>query len=413
MTGKKKFSLILILGMLSAIGPFSIDMYLPAFSDIAKDLHTTVANISLSLSSFFIGISVGQFIYGPALDRFGRKKPLYFGLSVYLIASVLCAVSTSSDGLIALRFFQALGGCAGMVAARAMVRDLFAVEENAKIFSLLMLVVGVSPIIAPTLGGYITAALGWHYVFVVLAVMAAVIITAVHFILPESRKPDPAYSLKPSAIAKSFWEVLREPQFFTYAFTGAIAAAGLYAYIAGSPAVFMEIFNVSEKQYGWIFALVAAGLIIASQVNSLLLRKYKSEQIIRVALFAQSIAGICLFTGSWNGWISLTGTILLILVYLSCQGFTFPNTSALSMAPFSRNAGSASALLGVIQMTLGATTSAIVSFLNNNTALPMTGVMASCSVLSFSILLLGRKIIRYKAKMADVKDETVEMISTS
>ena len=154
MTKKRRFVTILVLGMITAIGPFSIDMYLPAFADIAADLHTTVAHATLSLSSFFIGISLGQFIYGPLLDRYGRKKPLLIGLSLYLVASIMCAFAQSADMLIALRLLQALGGCAGMVASRAMVRDIFSVAENAKIFSLLMLVVGVSPIIAPTLGRF-------------------------------------------------------------------------------------------------------------------------------------------------------------------------------------------------------------------------------------------------------------------
>lgn len=399
--------------MLSAIGPFSIDMYLPAFPDIASSLNTTVARISLSLSSFFIGISVGQVIYGPLLDRFGRKKPLYIGLSVYLLASLGCALVNTADGLIALRFIQALGGCAGMVASRAMIRDLFPVSENAKVFSLLMLVIGVSPIIAPTLGGYMTAALGWHSLFIVLTVMSAIVMAAVYFVLPETRAPDTTYSLRPAAIARSFWGVLREPQFITYALTGAVSAAGLYAYIAGSPSVFMEIYRVSEREYGWIFALVAGGLIISSQVNSLLLRKYRSEQIIRVALACQAITGVALFTTSWNGWLGVGGMIILILVFLSCQGFTFPNSSALSMAPFSRNAGSASAMMGTIQMSIGALTSALVSYFSNHTAIPMTGMMLACSATSFCILMAGSRILRYRSNAEKVKKETVDMISTS
>src|SRR5215213_903718 len=283
MKGRNKFFTILILGMLSAIGPFSIDMYLPSFPAIAADLHTTVAKIGLSLSSFFIGISAGQLLYGPLLDRFGRKRPLYIGISGYLLASIGCALSTSVNALIVLRLLQALGGCAGMVAARAMVRDIFPVEENAKIFSLLMLVIGVSPIIAPTLGGYVTAAFGWHYIFIILTIMSALILVAVHFALPESRKPDLSVSLLPAPIIKSFLSVFKEPQFYTYAFTGAISAAGLYAYLSVSPHVFMELYKVTEKQYGWIFAGVALGLITCSQLNSFLLRKYKSEQIIPIA----------------------------------------------------------------------------------------------------------------------------------
>src|SRR5882672_732515 len=258
---KDNVFLIVILGLLSAMGPFSIDMYLPGFPAIAEHLHTSVAHVSLSLSSFFIGISAGQFLYGPLLDRYGRKKPLYFGISLYLIASIGCAFAITANDLIILRFLQAIGSCSGMVAARAMVRDLFAVQDNAKIFSLLMLVVGVSPIIAPTLGGYITATIGWRYIFVVLAFMSVLILVAVHFALPESRQPNPDHSLKPKPIIISFISILKEPQFYTYAFTGSIASAGLYAYIAGSPYVFMELFKVTDKQYGWIFALIALGLI--------------------------------------------------------------------------------------------------------------------------------------------------------
>jgi len=387
-------------------------MYLPGFPAIAADLHTTVAHVSLSLSSFFIGISAGQLLYGPLLDRFGRKGPLYTGLSLYLITSLACTFANSANALIIFRLLQALGACGGMVASRAIVRDLFPVNEIAKVFSMLMLVIGVSPIIAPTVGGYITAAFGWQYVFVVLTVMAMIILAGVYFILPESKKPDPGFSLKPRPIINGFLNVLKQPQFFTYALTGSVATSGLYAYISGSPYVFMELFKVSEKEYGWIFALIAAGLIGSSQMNRALLSGWKSEQIIKVALLIQSITGIFLFAGTLFGWLEIRSTIFLIFIFLCCQGFTFPNSSALSLAPFSRNAGIASALLGAIQMGIGTFTSALVSILSNNTALPMTGVMACCALTSFSILLMGTKIIYYRASAEKVEEETAEMINT-
>ena len=412
MKGRNKFFTILVLGLLTAIGPFSIDMYLPGFPNIAKDLNSTVAHVSLSLSSFFIGIAIGQLLYGPLLDRFGRKRPLYIGMVAYLLASIGCALCTTVDSLIAIRFLQALGGCVGMVAARAMVRDLFPVEENAKIFSLLMLVVAVSPIIAPTLGGYVTAAFGWQWIFIILAGIAAFTLAAVYFALPESKVPDTSISLLPKPIIKGFAQIAVVPQFYTYALTGSIAAAGLYAYIAGSPHVFMEIYKVSEKQYGWIFATIAGGLIGASQVNTVMLRKFTSEQIIRVALLCQTITGMLLFLGNFYHLLGLLSTIILIMIFLSCQGFTFPNSSALSMAPFNKNAGSASALMGAIQLGIGALTSGLVSVLQNNNALAMTGVMACCALLSFVVLLFGRKVI-YKTNIRAVQEESAEMMITS
>jgi DHA1 family bicyclomycin/chloramphenicol resistance-like MFS transporter len=243
--------------------------------------------------------------------------------------------------------------------------------------------------------------------------MSALGLAAVHFALPESRKPDLTISLMPGPITKSFLTIIKEPQFYTYAFTGSIAAAGLYAYIAGSPHVFMELFKVSERQYGWIFAAIALGLIISSQLNTVLLKKFKSEQIIPFALFCQSLTGVSLFMGTFFNLLGLSSTIFLILIFLGCQGFIFPNASALTMAPFSRNAGTASALMGAIQLGIGALASAIVSMLTNNTPLPMAGIMALCAITSFCVLMLGRRVIKYKASLNEAQQEIVEMISTS
>lgn len=393
MTNKRYFYLILILGTLTALGPFSIDMYLPGFPAIAKDLKTTVSGVGLSLSSFFIGISAGQLLYGPLLDRFGRKKPLYIGLTLYILASLGCMTVHTIDSLVALRFVQAIGSCAAAVASIAMVRDLFPVKDNAKVFSLLMLVVGVSPMIAPTVGGYVTAALGWHAIFLILAIMGALILCAVIFWLPESYQPDPTFSLKPKPIINNFLSVIREPQFYTYVFTGAIAFSGLFAYVSGSPLVFMDIFQVSEKTYGWIFALLSVGFIGSSQVNSLLLRKYKSEQIVLVALICQAITGIVFLLGTMNGVLDLGGTIALLFVFLCCLGFANPNAAALSLAPFSKQAGSASSLMGALQMGIGALASVGVSVFNAKSAVPMVAIMAGSATVALLILVIGRRTI--------------------
>ena len=206
--------------------------------------------------------------------------------------------------------------------------------------------------------------------------------------------------------------MIRNPQFYTYSLTAAISAASIYAYIGGSPHVFMEIFRVNEKQYGWIFALIAMGLIGASQVNSVLLKNYSSEQIIRTGLFCQSIIGAVMMLITFFGWGDLFIIIFLLFIFLCCQGFIFPNASALSLASFGHNAGSASALLGAIQMGIGAGTSALVSVLQNNTALPMTAVMACCAITALAVFSFGRKIIIRQASLEEIEEEDVEMIST-
>ncbi len=399
------------MGLLTAIGPLSIDMYLPAFPAIAKSLETTVSQVTLSLSSFFIGISVGQLLYGPLLERFGRKRPLYAGLCFYFLASVGCALSQSVHILILFRLFQAVGGCVGMVAARAMVRDLFDVKENAKVFSMLMLVVSVSPIIAPTVGGYITAALGWRYVFTMLILVVLIILAGTYFFLSESKKPDPNFSLKPAPILRNFASVLKHPHFITYALTGAVSYAGLYAYIGGAPHVFMEIFKVSGVQFGWIFAFIAAGLIGASQVNNIALKRYNSEQVIRIASGCQSCIGIVFVCLTVFGLSHLLITVFLVFIFLACQGFIFPNATALALAPLGHNAGNASALIGAIQMTIGASASALVSVLHNQTGLPMAGVMSCCALAAFAIYTLGGKFLIPVIDPSLLKQQDVEMAS--
>ena len=394
MTKQKYFSLILVLGSLIALGPFSIDMYLPGFSAIAKDLDTTVNNVSLSLSSYFIGISAGQLLYGPLLDRFGRKKPLYIGLLVYILASLCCVFVTDIDSFIVLRFIQAVGSCAASVAAMTMVRDLFPVSETPKVFAKLMLVLGLSPMLAPTIGGYVTADFGWHAVFIILTLMGVAILAATKFALPSNYKPDTTISLKPKPILNNFWMVLKEPQFYTYAFTGAVAFAGLFTYVAGSPMIFMDIYKVDEKTYGWIFALLSVSFIGSSQLNSMLLKKYTSEQLIRAALISQSIISIIFLIGVMNDVFNLYGIIAMFFLFLSCLGLSNPNTAGLALARFEKNAGSASAMMGASQMILGSIASIAVGIFVKNSMVPITVILLVSSIVALVILTVGKKSIK-------------------
>lgn len=385
MTKQRKTLTIVILGLLAAIVPFSIDMYLPGFPDIARSMGTTVSKVALSLSSFFVGIAVGQLAYGPILERFGRKTPLYAGLVLYCIASVGCSFAGSIEVLIALRLVQAIGACSASVAATAMVRDLFPPQENAQIFSFLMLVVSASPMLAPTVGGAITDKFGWPAIFIVLTVLIATILLGVFFFLPESKPADKTYSLDIFSILQTYKSVVTEPYFRTYSLAGAMSYAGLFTYIASSPGIFMGSYHLSRQQYGFLFAFMASGLIIASQINSYWLKSQSSEHIIARVLVAQILLGLGLVVLSvlhlTNFWI----VVALLFGFLSTVGFIMPNASALSMQPFTQNTGSAAALLGFVQMGLGSLTSVLVGVLDIKTMLPMSLALVCCSVLGLAI----------------------------
>lgn len=404
MTTKKYFKLILILGSLTALGPFSIDMYLPGFSDIAKDLNTTVAKVSMSLSSYFIGISAGQLLYGPLLDRFGRKKPLFIGLTVYILASLGCIYVTDIDSFIFLRFVQAVGSCAATVASVAMVRDLFPVKDIPKVFSLLMLVVGLSPMLAPTVGGYVTEDLGWHMVFLILMCMGIFILSASQIGLPNTYKPDTSISLKPKPIISNFLKVLKEPQFFTYAFTGAIAFSGLFSYVAASPIIFMDIYRVDAKAYGWIFAFMSVSFIGSSQLNSMLLKRFSSQQMIFGALISQSVISIIFLILALNDLLGLYETIIMLFLFLACLGISNPNTAGLTLAPFAKNTGSASALMGAIQLGLGALASFAIGVFVKDSVTPMVAIMTTTTITAFIVLNIGKRFIKNKVELSGNDD---------
>ncbi|UQD57003.1 multidrug effflux MFS transporter [Flavobacterium sp. K5-23] len=396
MTKARYFKLILILGSLTALGPFSIDMYLPGFSGIALDLNTSVAKVAMTLSSYFIGISAGQLLYGPLLDRFGRKKPLFIGLLVYILASLGCVFVKDIDTFIGLRFIQAVGSCAATVASVSMVRDLFPVRDIPKVFSLLMLVVGLSPMLAPTVGGFVTDAYGWHTVFFILMCIGIVILLASHFGLPNSYTPDTSISLKPKPILTNFWNVLKEPQFYTYTFTGAIAFSGLFTYVAASPILFMDILKVDAKTYGLIFAFMSLSFISASQLNSYLLRWFSSEQMIFGALITQSVIAITFLILAINQLLGMYETIAMLFLFLGCLGISNPNTAGLTLAPFAKNAGSASALMGAIQLGFGALASFAVGMFVKDSMIPMTVIMTVSTITALIVLTIGKRTITVK-----------------
>ena len=385
------FSIILILGALSTVSPFSIDMYLPAFPQIAHDLGTTPAEISLSVSGYFVGLACGQLFYGPVLDRFGRKPPLYAGLSLFVLASIGCATARSPDTFIAFRLLQAIGGCGAGVGALAMVRDFFPVDESAKIISLLILVISVSPLFAPSLGSLITASAGWPWIFAILGGYALILIAVLALLLPEGHKPDRGISLKPAAIFNEFRAIIALPQFSTYAIAGAFSFAGLFVYVTGAPIIFIGAFHLDRNVFGLVFAGLACAFIGGSQLNIWLSKWFQSQKIFQMALICQTVIIAVILAGTWLGWYGLASNIVLLVLYLPFCGAAYPNAAAIALAPFTRNVGSASALLGFLQMTIGAFASTGVGLVRATSSLPIFAVMAASAVVGLAILLGSRK----------------------
>ncbi len=395
--------IIVILGSLIALGPLTIDMYLPAFPSIEKDLHTTNSQVVLTMTSYFFGIAIGQLFYGPLMDRFGRKRPLMIGLSLYLLASIDSSLSPDINSLIGARLIQALGGCAGMVASRAMVRDLFPVKETAKVFSTLILIMGVAPIVAPSLGGLVIESMGWRAIFVILSIFSFIMLMVILFLTPESKGPDKGISLKPLQVLKKYYEVGSNPVFLPYGLAGSFGMAGLFAYIAGSPWIIIEHLGYSETRFGWIFGINAGGFIAGSQLNRLFLAKYSTEQVTMVTGISTFLTGVLLLLGLTTGMLPDYGILILLCLLLLSLGSFSPNTMALALSPFTRLAGSAAALVGTIRMLAGAIATALVSGLHNDTPLPMVIVIAGFSTLAFICLIFIKQMNIKSSMSADLK----------
>ena len=388
--------IIFILGSLSTISPFAIDMYLPAFPEIAAGLHTSTAKISLSVASYFAGLAIGQFIYGPLLDRFGRKPPLYAGLILFAVASLLCMGARSIHWLVAMRFLQALGGCAAQVASMAMVRDFFPVQDTAKIISLLILILGASPLLAPTFGSFISVHLGWQWVFAILAIVALLNLAVVFWYLPEGHQPDRKVSLHPLPIIRNFIEVLKVPQFTVFTLSGSFAFSGLLVYVTSSPIIFMEVFHLDARTFGIIFACLAIGFIGSNQVNVLLLRKFSSVEIYRASLLFVCPIALLFLVGTHYGWFGLDITLVLLFLALSSLGLAFPNAAALALVPIDHNIGSASAMLGFLQIGISGLASASIGIFDSHDMLPVSVILAATSWIGLAIFLIGKRHIKIR-----------------
>jgi DHA1 family bicyclomycin/chloramphenicol resistance-like MFS transporter len=372
--------LTIILGTLSAFGPLSIDMYLPGLPGIGREFGVETAAAQQSLSAFFIGLALGQAFYGPIADRVGRRLPLLFGCILYTIASLGCVFAPTIGSLIGLRFAQALGGCAGMVIARSVVRDLFDARESARIYSFLMLVMGLAPITAPLIGGQLLLFFGWRAIFVVLAAFGLLCAALVLFGLPETLPPERRSTAGLGQALAAYGSLIRDRQFMGFALAGGFISAGMFVYIAGSPFVLIELYGVAPEHYGWIFGANALGLIAASQLNRRLLQRYNGETIMRVAIGTIVISGLVLVAVAATGLGGLAGLLPPLFVCIAGYGLVVPNATAAAMALYGAMAGSASALLGTLQFSVGAMAGILVGVLHNGTALPMAGMIAACAI---------------------------------
>ncbi|WP_376796331.1 Bcr/CflA family multidrug efflux MFS transporter [Thermogemmatispora sp.] len=382
--------LVVILGGLAAFGPLSIDMYLPALPSLSSDLGASASEAQLTLSACLIGLALGQILAGPLSDTLGRRRPLLVGLGAYIVASLLCAVAPSISILIGLRLVQGIAGAAGIVIARAIVRDKYSGIALARFFSMLMLVSGIAPIAAPILGGLLLHFIDWHGIFLFLALIVTLMWIAVLLGLPESLPVERRQSGKPGPTLTTFRRLLSDRPFLGYALSSGLSAAAMFSYISGSPFVTQEIYGLSPQAFSLVFAINALGIAIMGQINGRLVGRIAPRRLLAGALTAVALGGVAVFLAVIAG-LGLPGILPALFVVVASQGMVFPNAAALALADQPRSAGSAAALLGLLQFVLGALASPLVGVAGSQTALPMAGVIALLSVSALStFLLLGR-----------------------
>jgi DHA1 family bicyclomycin/chloramphenicol resistance-like MFS transporter len=389
LAGGRRVELIIMLGALTAFAALSIDMYLPALPAIARDFHVPIGAAERTLSAFFLGFAFGQAFFGPLADRFGRKPPLYAGLAIYVLMCVACASTHSADMLMVARFFQAIGACAGGVVARACVRDLFGPEEAPRIFAYMMLVLGVAPLIAPFLGGYLLIWANWRAIFWTQAATGAIAAIAIMLRLPETHG-GAHRTLHPFKILRDYSYIAGDRRFIAYALAGAISNASMFAYITGSPHVFIDLFHVQAQNFGWFFGSIAAGLITMAQISARLLKRAVAEHVMLIAQVAQSAAGALLVLIAYLGLGGMIGLGLALFAFVALNGAIMPMATGVAMRHYAVNAGMASALLGTLQFGAATISSLVMGAVPAHTPVPMAAIMAGCALAGLALHVLVR-----------------------
>ena len=374
----------LVLGMLSAVGPFAIDMYLPSFPAIAREFHVDVSAVQMSLMSFFLAVSVCQIVYGPLSDRFGRKPPLYFGLGLFVLAGIGCSFAPNVETLIAFRFLQGVGSCAAMVIPRAIIRDLHTGHEAARLMATTMLVFSVSPILAPLAGSTLTAFYSWRVIFWAIAAIGLAGLAVVIFLLPETHKPGEDRRGLGQAFA-TYRRLLRDRRFLGLAFIGGFSQASFFAYLAGSSVIFIEHFGLSPSAYSMIFASNAIAFIGSAQFNSVFMRRFGADRVVRTAISAFAALVSLLFVLTIIGVDNAFTLWALLFLSFGCLGYVIPSTAVLALEEHGPIAGTASALMGTLQLGTGATIIVLVSLTYNGTSLSMVSAIFVCALVAFTL----------------------------
>nr|WP_176456538.1 Bcr/CflA family multidrug efflux MFS transporter [Bordetella genomosp. 4] len=374
---------LILMGVLTAIGPFSVDMYLPAFPAISAGLQVPRGDVERTLAAYLVGLALAQIVYGPLADRYGRKLPMLGGLGIYAIASLGCALASTIEMLTLCRVLQALGSAAGIVIPRAVIRDHYETQDAARAMSMLMLIMGLAPILAPLVGGQLLFFVGWRSLFWLMAAVSLAMIIATTLIMKESLPPARVQPLRASVIAENYLALIRHRRFIAHSLAGGLGSAGMFAYIICSPRVFIEYYGIAPEHYGLLFGANAAGLIIGSQVSARLLRKRTPIQLQRVAQNALAVASLLALFLAVTGWMTLPLLMACLIGYMFSQGFVNPNSAALALSEQGMRLGAASALLGTLQMSCGAIAGVVVSIWQTDGPLPLATVLACCATLSW------------------------------